>query len=276
MTIYSERSPLESVFILRVVALSSESDSMRSTAKPPAMHILASRSSTFSSFPVELLTSVFCHFPSFREVFILSSTCRQLRDVWLDNVAIIYNHVARDSILYERHTGNFLAAQGGSSPDSEITSAKDAVGMMKNMHVIVMPLLQFECQIVHRVKARGHRAEDYYGADAVQHPSYLTRTERPRFIRSYYQLWGLMKVNLAEWRSRLQYMMLKQLLHLREMSRLPDSIERGEEMAPPPRHPDAEPDSHFAIDDQWSKERNALSKMILEQTEKTYRDIHGE
>jgi len=248
---------------------------MRSTAKPPAIHILASRSSTFSSFPVELLTSVSCHLPSFREVFILSSTCRQLRDVWLDNVAIIDNHVARDSILCERHGRNFLAAQGGPSPGSEITSAKDAVRMMKNRHVIDMTLLQFECQIVHRVKARGHRAEDYYGAGAVQHPSYLTRTERPRFIRSYYQLWGLMKVNPAEWRSRPQYMTLKQLLHLREMSRLPDSIGRGEEMVPPPQHPDAESDSHFTINDQRSKERNALSKMISEQTKKTYRDIRG-
>ncbi len=55
-------------------------------------------------------------------------------------------------------------------------------------------------------------------------------------------------------------MTLKQLLHLCELSRLPDSIGCGEEMVPPLQHPDAESDSHFAINDQWSKERTGLSK----------------
>jgi len=95
LTIHSERSPLQSIFILRVVPLSSESDSIPSTAKSSAMHILASRSGgNFPSFPVELLTSVFCHLFSFREVFILSCTCHQLRDVWPNNVATIFNDFA--------------------------------------------------------------------------------------------------------------------------------------------------------------------------------------
>ncbi len=85
-----------------------------------------------------------------------------------------------------------------------------------------------------------------------------------------------MKFNPAEWQFRLQYMTLKQLLHLCELSRLPDSIGCGEEMVPPLQHPDAESDLYFAINDQWSKERNTLSKMILEQTEKTCRGIHEE
>jgi len=49
-----------------------------------------------------------------------------------------------------------------------------------------------------------------------------------------------MKFNAAEWQFRLQYMTLKQLLHLCELSRLPDSIGCGEEMVPPLQHPDAE------------------------------------
>ncbi len=144
LTIHSERSPPRSVFILRVVALSSESDSMRSTAKPSAMHILASRSSgTFSPLPVELPTSV--------SHYLTSSTCHLLRDVWLENVATIYNHVARASIPCKRYARDFLADQGGTSPESEITCAEDLVRMTKNRQVINMALPQLERQIVRRV-----------------------------------------------------------------------------------------------------------------------------
>jgi len=171
LTIHSERSPPRSVFVLRVVTISSESDSMRFTAKSSAMHILASSSSgTFSSFLVELSTSVSHYLNSSGEVFILSSTCNLLQDVWLENVATIYNHVARDSIPCKRHERDFLADQGGTSPETEITCAEDLVRMTKNRQVINMALHQFERQIVRKVQARGHRTEDCYGVGAVQHP----------------------------------------------------------------------------------------------------------
>ena len=52
------------------------------------------------------------------------------------------------------------------------------------------------------------------GQGAHQHPSTLTCTERPRFIRSSYTLWGMMKLNDAfKWRSKLESMILKQSFH---------------------------------------------------------------
>lgn len=78
--------------------------------------------------------------------------------------------------------------------------------------------------------------EEYYGPGARQHPPNLTQTERPRFIRSYYQLWGMLKINEAEWQTRLESMKLKEHCHLYEMSQLPGSFGGGEEMLPPPRY----------------------------------------
>ena len=232
---------------------------------------------SFSSFPVEILTVVFCHLPSFDDVLNLSSTCRQMRDVWSNSVATIYKHVVRASIPCERHARFLLADQGGSAPESEITATQDVVRMMRNMHVTETAILQFEDQIVRRVKARGHRTEDYYGAGALQHPPYLTRTERPRFIRSYYQYWGLLTINnTTEWHSRLQSTSLKQLIRLCEISWLPDDIRPGEGAASFRRDQDDGPDSKTALTDQRSQASEELSKMVSEQTERMYRRLHGQ
>ncbi|KAL9607850.1 MAG: hypothetical protein Q9167_007273 [Letrouitia subvulpina] len=237
----------------------------------------ALRNSGFlSPFPVELLTVVFCHLPSFQDVFSLAFTCHWVRGVWLNNVATIYKLVARASITCEHHARTFLADQGGPAPESEITSAKDVVQILKAQKAVDKAILKFECQIVSKVKARGHRTEDYYGPGVLQHPRYLTRTERPRFIRSYYQLWGLLTIDdPVERQARLQSMSLKQLLHLCEISWLPDGMGPGEEVTSFPRDPGFNPGSEPATYQQRIQAREALSKMVLEQTELTYQRIHG-
>lgn len=184
---------------------------------------------SLSSLPVELLEGVYCPLPSFNDVFSLSSTCHQMRDVWLNNVATIYNRVARASIPCKRYARAFFADQGGPSLESGMISAKDVVKMLRNKRVLDAATQQFESEIVGRVKARGHRTEDYYGAGALQHPPYLTRTERTRFIRAYYLFWGLMMSDHAEWQSRLQSMSLKRLIQLCEISWLPEDIKPGEQ-----------------------------------------------
>ena len=60
------------------------------------------------------------------------------------------------------------------------------------------------------------------------HPPVLTRTERPRFISSYYTIWSMMKLDFSEWESRLEHMTLKQLYFLHEMTNLTQSIGREE------------------------------------------------
>ncbi len=109
----------------------------------------------------------------------------------------------------------------------------------------------------------GHRASDYY-----RHPANLTRSERPRFIRSYYTLWGMMQSNdNSKWSSKLESMTLNQLYRLYEMSKLTQSIGQGEEPIPippipPPRFPTDPIDS---INNRRSEKRCALRNQIWEQ-----------
>lgn len=106
------------------------------------------------------------------------------------------------------------------------------------------------------------------------HPPTLTRTERPRFIRSYYQLWGMMKLGPAQWQSRLDSMTLKRLFELHEMTKLWQSIGR-EEVRPAPRCPNPKPNYVPDIDKGRSKERVALEQGIWQHIEHIYRPIHN-
>ena len=116
--------------------------------------------------------------------------------------------------------------------------------------------------------------DEHYGEGARKHPPHLTWSERRRFTRTYYQLWGLMRLSATEWQLRLENMRLKQLYLLREMCRLTQSIGR-EEVVPPPEYPNAAPGSINAINSGRSQERIALSEMIWEQIERT-QSIHDQ
>ena len=235
---------------------------------------IGSNPGSLSPLPAELLTVVYCHLPSFQDVFSLASSCHRLRDIWRNNVATIYKPVARACITCEHHARIFLAHQGGPSPESEVTTVSDVARLMQNMQVVDAAILQFESKIVSKVRARGHRTEDYYGAGARRHPPYLTRTERPRFIRSYYRFWGLLTIDdPVERQARLQSMSLKQLIYLCEISWLPKGMGPGEEAIQSPVNPGVargpEPAKRYQA-------RRALSKLVMEQTELVYRRIYGQ
>ncbi|KAL8883920.1 MAG: hypothetical protein Q9192_006968 [Flavoplaca navasiana] len=221
----------------------------------------------FSPFPVELQTVVFCHLTSFQDVFSFASTCHQLQDVWLEGVTTIYRQVAKVSITCEPYARILLADQGGPASKAGIRSASNVHQVMRNQSMVFKAITQFESDIVSKVRTGGLRAEEYYGPGVDGHPPYLTRTERRRFIRSYYQLWGLLKLdNLQQRQSRLQSISLKQLLYLCEMSWLPNGMGPGE---------DVDSESGAATYQQRAQARQALSKWILEHTESMYRRIHG-
>ena len=109
------------------------------------------------------------------------------------------------------------------------------------------------------------------GARKRCHPPNLTRTERPRFIRAYYQLWGMMKLDPAKWQSRFESMTLKRLYELCEMTHLQQSIGREEVIRahPPPCSP-----SYLSLLKERSKERVALEKRIWQHIEHLYQRVH--
>ncbi|KAL8996352.1 MAG: hypothetical protein Q9169_004118 [Polycauliona sp. 2 TL-2023] len=229
--------------------------------------------SPLSTLPTELLTLIFIHLPTFTSILNLAPTSHALQTTWLHNVTPIYTHAIKPSITCPHHARHLLSTQGGPAPTSPITSAKDVMRIMRNKHAVEKAIVGFEREIVRHVKTRGIRAADYYGADALVHPPYLTRTERARVIRSYYTLWGLLSVDGAmERRAKLKYTSLKNLLYLCEMSKLPDGLGPGERV---PSSLGGKFASTSETDKQRIEERGALSGIILETTNQTYRDIHG-
>ncbi len=222
----------------------------------------------FSALSVELQTAVFCHLTSFQDVFSFASTCRQLQAIWLEGVTTIYRHVAKISITCEPYARILLSDQGRPAPKAALRWASNVHQMIRNQSMVYKAITQFESDIVNKVKTGGLRAEEYYGQGIDGHPPYLTRTERRRFIRSYYQLWGLLELdNLQQRQSRLHSVSLKQLLYLCEMSWLPNGMGPGE---------DVDSEWRAAIYQERIQARQALSKWILEHTESTYRRIHGQ
>src|SRR5437667_4054016 len=59
-------------------------------------------------------------------------------------------------------------------------------------------------------------------------PKRLTRPERRRFIRTYYYLWDMMRLNPEDWTERLKRMTLKQVYLLYEFCFLEQNV-GGEE-----------------------------------------------
>ena len=103
--------------------------------------------------PPEVATNIFCQLPSFSDVFALSAVCCRLRHLWLENVNAVYNQIAPRTIPCERVARRSLVDQDGPGLGSPM-SAKDVVRMVRNAGIIESAILQFEQQIVCRVRSK--------------------------------------------------------------------------------------------------------------------------
>ena len=105
------------------------------------------------SIPPEVAVNIFSQLPSFSDVFALSAVCCRMRHLWLKNVNPIYDQIAPRSIPCERAARRFLVDQDGPGLGSPMT-AKDVVRVVRNAGVIENGILQFEREIVSRVRSK--------------------------------------------------------------------------------------------------------------------------
>ena len=173
-----------------------------------------------------------------------------MQDIWLNSVGTIYQHLARRSIPCERHARQVLALQGGPSPESRITSVKEVVQLLKNRNVVERAIHMFKHQIRMNYNLREEDPREY---GPIVRPPYLTRIERSRFIRSYYQLWALMKIGEpAEWLARLESMTIKQLLHLMGIARY-NGLKNDSQSISPPHRENFDIISPYSLEDPRSR-----------------------
>lgn len=251
--------------------------------RPQSSHHLVDSNIPLLMLPTELSIKIYYLLPSFSDVFALAATCQQLRRIWTQNVHTIYSQVAPRSISCERYARFFFVDQGGPAVESPMHSASDVVRMEQNSRVIAQAIDQFEREIIPNIKgmccvkshdrkyhsnqstAAGFPMMEIYGT--AKHPPNVTNSERLRFIRAYYQLWGMMNLEPAQWASRLESMKLKQLYYLCEMSKLTQSIGNEEKLPAPEARP---------IGRGRSKKRNSLEAKIWDHIESIYQRTYRE
>jgi len=127
------------------------------------------------ALPAELTTEIFCLLPSLSDVFAVAATCHQFRYVWMTNVTQIYHQVAPRSIPCERYARRFRADQGGPAMECWKLSPGDVVCMVRNACVVEKAILQFEREIVRRVRSMfcDKSGEETCGANSFRKPVIL-------------------------------------------------------------------------------------------------------
>ena len=118
----------------------------------PSIQATNDGNSPLLSIPVELVTEIFSLLPSFFDILALAATCSRLRRIWTANVTSIYSQVASRSISCERYARRFLADQGGPAMNFPTLSARDVLCMLRNSCVLEKAIIEFEEQIVCRVR----------------------------------------------------------------------------------------------------------------------------
>ncbi len=110
------------------------------------VEVACSGTSYLTLLPSELVIEIICQLPSFPDIFALSTTCHQMRHIWISNVMLIYTHVTPRSIACHNQARKFLIDQGGPALDSPM-SAKDVVYMVRNSRVVEKAIQQFDREI---------------------------------------------------------------------------------------------------------------------------------
>ena len=100
----------------------------------------------------ELITQISCQLPTFYDVFVLAATCHRLREIYSTQIPPIYSKIAPRTIALLRQARRFLHSQGGSAEEAPLSS-NDIRSLVGNSHVVDKAILQFERQIVCRVRS---------------------------------------------------------------------------------------------------------------------------
>ncbi|PLB44950.1 hypothetical protein P170DRAFT_479489 [Aspergillus steynii IBT 23096] len=161
------------------------------------------------TFPTELLIKIYCQLGSFSTVYRLGATCRRLQSVWAENTNIIYKSIAPLEIRCHRHARNLLADQGGSAPDAPV-SVWDVQRLTRNVCNVNRTMKVFDDEVACHVSKHSISPDPVTWGRRTR-PQHLTDTERRRFIRAYYQMWGVLILELEKQNDRMDSISLKDL-----------------------------------------------------------------
>jgi len=108
--------------------------------------------------PTELIQRTFCLLPSFSDAFAFAQASQKLQCIWTENTTSIYNSIAPRNLSCEQHARAFLADQGGPKVGDSL-SANDIYCLVRNSCKVEKAILQFEKEIVSKVKRKFFKSQ---------------------------------------------------------------------------------------------------------------------
>lgn len=196
---------------------------------------MKSDNNPFRCLPRELILCVFYSSSSFLDVLHFAATCRYIQAIWRDNVYTIYNHIGRHAIPYHRYARELLACQTGTPLNAPVT-VQDVVQLTRNSLVAEKSADRFNERVMLVWRKGRFPSFDYnvylFNKNAgpidncyifsngkiIELPPYLTKTERTRFIRSLYKLWGLVLLDDETKKEKIKTFVFKDVVAIYDLS----------------------------------------------------------
>lgn len=104
------------------------------------------------NLPPELVVDVFCHL-SLSNALAFASTARRYRQIFSENLAIIYKHIGPGSIRCHRYARILLHDQGGPPTDASDLTVNDVLRILRNSRIVERAVDKFNRDIVSRVRS---------------------------------------------------------------------------------------------------------------------------
>ncbi|EPS26176.1 hypothetical protein PDE_01112 [Penicillium oxalicum 114-2] len=157
------------------------------------------------SLPAELLVEVFCSLPSLKDVANLGASCKVVNQLQSRHFSYIVDHVSLQSIPCYEDLRALVADQGHLAADQPVTNMSLVGCLFRTSQNIEKAIDNYHAQMAR------------YPHLDPQVPQVLSLTEKTRFIKAHYQIWGLMLLVEQEKEERIKSMGLEQACLLSDL-----------------------------------------------------------
>lgn len=187
------------------------------------------------AMPDDVILEIFSSLSSFSDVFSFALSCQRVTRL-LDHYAPrIYRQLAQLDIENDSHARALLRDQkgtGGSVLSPNSLSVQDVRRLVRNSRKATKSSERFGREIashsrgwfsslvLYNFMRTNNETKDMSSVRITPHRPELSSSEKSRFIRAYYYVWGLLCLPESAWPERLSHLPLRYIFYVEEMSRV--------------------------------------------------------
>lgn len=193
-------------------------------------------SDTLQAMPDDIILEIFSSLSSFSDVFSFALSCQRMTRLLNHYASTVYRQLAQLDIENDAHARALLRDQkgtGGPVPSSNSLSVQDVRRLVRNSRKATKSSERFGREIAPNtlgwfpslvlynfICTNNKAAKVMTYRNWAMHPPELSSSEKPRFIRAYYYVWGLLCLPESAWPERLSHLPLRHMFYVEEMSRV--------------------------------------------------------